>query len=103
MIIDKYLLYIYLIHGKYCSATYGFMKFIATLIRQLRRWNEIENRKCDKIQTKIENAAKCRQKLLRFHLCVVVSMCVCICVGVCVSVWMRVFKLSQARNLKLWL
>ena len=51
MIINKYILYIYLIHGKYCSATRGFMKFITTFIRQLRR-NEIENRKFDKIQTK---------------------------------------------------
>ena len=54
MIINKYILYIYiyLIHGKYCSATLGFLKFITTFIRQLRRWNEIENRKCDKMQTK---------------------------------------------------
>ena len=33
----------------------------------------------------------------------VVSMCVHMGVGVCVSVWMRVFKLSQTRNLKRWL
>ena len=38
---------------------------------------------------------------LRFRLCVVVSMCVYMGVGVCVCVWMRVFKLSQARNLNL--
>ena len=43
------------------------------------------------------------KKPLRFRLCVVVSMCVYMGVCVCVSVWMRVFKLSQARNLKCWL
>ena len=63
------------------------------------------------MKLKIENATKYRQKSkmpqnadkkpLRFRLCVVVSMCEC--VGVCVSVLMRVFKLSQARNLKRWL
>ena len=53
MIINEYILYIYLINGKYCSATKGFLKFMPTFVRQLRRWNEIENRKCDKIQTKI--------------------------------------------------
>ena len=52
MIINKYILYIYLIHVKCCSATKGFMKFITTFIRKLRRWTEIKNRKCDKIQTK---------------------------------------------------
>ena len=51
------------------------------------------------MKLKIENATKYRQKPLRFRLCVVVSMCVCMGVGVCVSVWVRVFKLSQARNL----
>ena len=65
MIINKYILYIYLIHGKYCSATKGFMKFITTFIRQLRRWNEIENRKFNKIHTKIENVTKCRQKAVK--------------------------------------
>ena len=45
-------IYIYSIHEKYHFATQGFTKFIATFIRQLRRWNEIENRKCDKKQTK---------------------------------------------------
>ena len=87
MIINKYILYICLIHGKYYSATKGFMKFITTFIRQLRRWNEIENRKCD--------------------VCMCVYGCRCVCVymgvGVCVCVWMRVFKLSQARNVKRWL
>ena len=53
MIINKYILYKYLIHGKYCSATSGFLKFITTFIRQLRRWNETENRKCDKIENAI--------------------------------------------------
>ena len=47
-----------------------------------------------------QNADK---KPLRFRLCVVVSMCVHVGVGVCVYVWMRVFKLSQARNVKRWL
>ena len=47
-----------------------------------------------------QNADK---KLLRFHLCVVVSMCVYMGVGVCVCMWMCVFKLSQARNVKRWL
>ena len=42
------------------------------------------------------------KKSLRFLLCVVVSMCVYMGVGVCVCVWMRVFKLSLARNLKRW-
>ena len=46
MIINKYILYIYIIHGKHYSANYSFIKFITTFIRQLRRWNEIENRKC---------------------------------------------------------
>ena len=55
MIIDKYILYIYLIHGKYCSATEGFLKFITTFVWQLRRWNEIENRQCYKIQTKLNS------------------------------------------------
>ena len=44
-----------------------------------------------------QNADK---KPLRFRLCVVVSMCVYMGVGVCVCMWMRVFKLSQARNVK---
>ena len=40
---------------------------------------------------------------LRFRLCLVVSMCVYMGAGVCVCMWMRVYKLSQARNLKRWL
>ena len=94
MIMNKYIFYIYLIHGKYCSATYGFMKFTTTFIRLLRRWDEIENRKCDKMQTKSP---------LRFRLYVFVSVWVYMGVGICVYVWMRVFKLSQARNVKRWL
>ena len=46
MIINIYIyiyIYIYIIHGKYCSTTSGVLKFITTFIRQLRRWNEIEN------------------------------------------------------------
>ena len=40
------------------------------------------------------------EKPLRFRLFVVVSVWVYMGVGVCVYVWMRVFKLSQARNYK---
>ena len=65
------------------------------------------------MKLKIENVTKYRQKSkmgqntdkkpLRFRLCVVVSMCVYMSVGACVCVWMRVFKLSQARKVKRWL
>ena len=103
MIINKYILYIYLIHGKYCSAILGFLKFITTFVRKLRWWNEIENRKCDNIQTKSKMLQNTDKKPLRFRVCVVVSMCVCMDVSVCVCVWIRVFKLSQVRNLKRWL
>ena len=63
------------------------------------------------MKLKIENATKYRQKSkirqnadkkpLRFRLCVLVSMCVYMGVGAYVCMWLRVFKLSQARNLKL--
>ena len=62
------------------------------------------------MELKIKNATKYRQKLkmrqnadkkpLRFCWCVVVSVWVYMGVGVCVYVWMRVFKLSQAKNVK---
>ena len=58
-----------------------------------------------------QNTDKIRQKAdkkpLRSCLCVVVSICVYmgdgVCVCVCVCVWMRVFKLSQAKDIKRWL
>ena len=52
---------------------------------------------------KIENLTKCRQKVIKISFVCVVSMCVYMGVGVCVCVWMHVFKLSLARNLKRWL
>ena len=70
------------------------MKFITTFNRHLRRWNEIENRKCDKMQKKIENTTKCRKKAVKiFFVCGCKSVCVCVymAAGVCVYVWMRVF------------
>ena len=69
------------------------MKFIRTFIGQLRRWNEIENRKCDKIQTKIENATKCRQKVVNIsfmrgckYVCVYKCGCKCVRVDACFKV-----------------
>ena len=51
---------------------------------------------------KIKNVTKYRQKANKISF-----MCGCMRVymgvGVCVSMWMRVYKLSQARNLKRWL
>ena len=70
MISNKYILYIYLIHGKYYSATKGFMKFI-TFTRQLR-WNEIEN--AMKYRQKSKMGQNADKKPLKFRLCVVVSM-----------------------------
>ena len=43
------------------------------------------------------------KKPLTFRLCVVVIMCGYMGVGVCVYVWMRVYKSSQARNVRRWL
>ena len=86
MIINKYILYmlyIYLIHGKYCFASSGFLKFITTFIRQLRRWNEIENRKCDKYRQWSKIRQNTDKKPLRFRLYVVVSMCVYGCGCMC--------------------
>ena len=52
--------------------------------------------------TKFKIRQNTDKKPLRFRLWVVVSMYVYMGVGVCVCVWMRVFRLSQARNLKRW-
>ena len=52
---------------------------------------------------KIEDVTKYRQKVVKISF-MCGSKYVCdIGVGVCVCVWMRIFKLSQARNLKRWL
>ena len=85
MIISKYILYIYLIHGKYCSATEGFLKFITTFVRRLKRCNEIKNRKCDKNTDKIENTAKSRQKAVKISfMCGCKYVCIYVCACGCV-------------------
>ena len=62
------------------------MKFITTFIRQLRRWNEIENRKCDKIQTKKskiqQNTDKKNVRISFVCGCKCVSVCGCVCMCV---------------------
>ena len=64
IMIDKYILDIYIFNPwKMLFCELRFLEVYKTFIRQLRRWNEIENRKCHKIQTK---------NLLGFRLCVVV-------------------------------
>ena len=55
------------------------------------------------MKLKIKNATKYRQKAVKISF-----MCGCkyvsvYNVGVCVCMWIRVFKLSQARNIKRWL
>ena len=65
------------------------------------------------MKLKIENATKYKQKSkirqktdkkpLRFHLCVVVSMCVHIGEGVCVCVGMRVFKVRPGTYIYIYI
>ena len=53
------------------------------------------------MKVKIKNVTKCRQKAVKIlFMCGCMYVCVYMGVGVFVRVWMRVFKLSQARNVK---
>ena len=67
---------------------------MTTFVRQFRRWNENENRKYEKVQTKIENSTKYRQKAVKISfVCgskyVCVYGCECMCVRVDACFWVK--------------
>ena len=89
MIINKYILYIYIFNP---------WKILFCNLRFLEVYNNIHQ-----AIKKMEWNGKSKVRQNTDKTSMSVSMCVYMGVGVCVGMWMRAFKLSQARNLKHWL